>query len=122
MSLLNFFDPETGAPYAVIDATAITTMRTGLLVMAAACAQSVQVIVTGEILFCKIFLPEQGAEQYYPAPGEGKGRHAGQQDRLYRRNGRKANGTEKDDESGYQHDQQRDFFFSGIWGSKKNFC
>ena len=29
MSLLNLFDPETGAPYAVIDATAITTMRTG---------------------------------------------------------------------------------------------
>ena len=62
------------------------------------------------------------AEQNYPAPGEGKGRHAGQQDRLYRRNGRKADGTEKNNESGYQHDQQRDFFFSGIWGSKKNFC
>ena len=31
MSLLNLFDPETGAPYAVIDATAITTMRTGAI-------------------------------------------------------------------------------------------
>ena len=29
MSLLNLFDPQTGAPYAVIDATAITSMRTG---------------------------------------------------------------------------------------------
>lgn len=29
LSLLNLFDPETGAPYAVIDATAITSMRTG---------------------------------------------------------------------------------------------
>jgi len=29
MALLNLFDPETGAPYAVIDATAITSMRTG---------------------------------------------------------------------------------------------
>lgn len=28
LSLLNLFDPETGAPYAVIDATAITSMRT----------------------------------------------------------------------------------------------
>lgn len=31
MSLLNLFDPETGAPYAVIDATAITSMRTGAI-------------------------------------------------------------------------------------------
>ena len=31
LSLLNLFDPETGAPYAVIDATAITSMRTGAI-------------------------------------------------------------------------------------------
>lgn len=31
MSLLNLFDPETGAPYATIDATAITSMRTGAM-------------------------------------------------------------------------------------------
>ncbi len=31
MSLLNLFDPATGAPYAVIDATAITSMRTGAI-------------------------------------------------------------------------------------------
>ena len=31
MAVLNLFDPETGAPYAIIDATAITAMRTGAL-------------------------------------------------------------------------------------------
>ncbi|OUO94400.1 ornithine cyclodeaminase family protein [Cloacibacillus sp. An23] len=31
MSMLNLFSPETGAPYAVIDATAITSMRTGAI-------------------------------------------------------------------------------------------
>ncbi|HVF62810.1 MAG TPA: ornithine cyclodeaminase family protein [Casimicrobiaceae bacterium] len=31
MALLNLFDPETGAPIAVIDATAITDMRTGAM-------------------------------------------------------------------------------------------
>lgn len=31
LSLLNLFNPETGAPYAVIDATAITSMRTGAI-------------------------------------------------------------------------------------------
>lgn len=31
LSLLNLFDPQTGAPYAVIDATAITSMRTGAI-------------------------------------------------------------------------------------------
>ena len=34
LSLLNLFDPETGAPYAVIDATAITSMRTGAITSA----------------------------------------------------------------------------------------
>ena len=31
LSLLNLFDPRTGAPYAVMDATAITSMRTGAI-------------------------------------------------------------------------------------------
>lgn len=31
MALLNLFDPETGAPRAVLEATAITTMRTGAM-------------------------------------------------------------------------------------------
>src|SRR5688572_7893974 len=31
MALLNLFDPETGMPKAVIDATAITDMRTGAM-------------------------------------------------------------------------------------------
>src|SRR3954471_24305750 len=31
MALLNLFDPETGMPLAVIDATAITDMRTGAM-------------------------------------------------------------------------------------------
>lgn len=31
LSLLNLFDPTNGAPYAVIDATAITSMRTGAI-------------------------------------------------------------------------------------------